>query len=52
MTEQHFVDKMRYIFAEYFTDDEKMWNYIYDLCMSEFYKNRVQKLRNQMRWKK
>jgi hypothetical protein len=52
VTEQHFIDKMRYIFAEYFPDEEKMWNYIYDTCMTEFYKNRVHKLRNQMRWKK
>ena len=52
MTEQQFIDRLRYIFAQYFEDDEKMWSYVYDTCMTEFYKNRVHKLNNKMRWKK
>uniref|UniRef100_A0A6M3JPG4 Uncharacterized protein n=1 Tax=viral metagenome TaxID=1070528 RepID=A0A6M3JPG4_9ZZZZ len=50
MTEQQFIDRLRYIFAQYFEDDEKMWAYVYDTCMTEFYKNRVHKLNNKMRW--
>lgn len=52
MTEEHFIDRLRYIFAEYFPNDEKMWQYIYDMTMDEFYRNRVWKLKSKMRWKK
>lgn len=52
MTEEQFTTKLRYIFDEYFNDEEKMWTYIYNMAMDEFYKNRVWKLRSQMKWKK
>ena len=51
MIEEHFIDKLRYIFDEYFNDDEKMWDYIYEITMNEFYRNRVWKLKSKMRWK-
>ena len=52
MTTEHFINKLRYIFDEYFNDDEKMWDYIYDCCMTEFYKNRIWKLKAKVRRKK
>jgi hypothetical protein len=52
MTEEHFIDKLRYIFAEYFPNDEKMWDAIYEMTMHEFYMNRAWKLKSKMRWKK
>jgi hypothetical protein len=52
MTQEQFTDKLRYIFDEYFNDEEVMWTYIYNMAMDEFYKNRVWKLRSQKRWKK
>jgi hypothetical protein len=52
MTQEQFTDKLRYIFDEYFNDEEKMWEYIYNMAMDEFYRNRVMKLRSQKRWKK
>jgi len=52
MTDQEFVDKMRYICDEYFEDDEKMWDYLYDMFRTVFYRDYAWKLMNKKRRKK
>jgi len=52
MTEREFVDRLRYIFDVYFNDDEKMWDYVYNMCMTTYYRDHAWKLMKRKKWRK